>query len=165
DSLHGPAPGRAHVRAPRRVRHRVERGGTVGGRPWRHQPRRQTLCRLRGVRGRRGEAPELLPVQRRRTGRRLRDAPARPSGGDPHPAGGDHQLMAHTTTPPAATSADPRWQPVRWGSRLGTPVIGLDAHPMHRDGPAAWGAYLAYIAEHGHDALPPLSDDAVDFAL
>src|SRR5690554_1403069 len=74
--------------------------------------------------------------------------------------------MDLVTTPPGDTTADPRWQPVRVVARLATPVIGLDAHPMHLDGPVSWGAYLAYIAEHGHDALPPLSDNhAVDFAL
>src|SRR5690606_1102105 len=73
--------------------------------------------------------------------------------------------MDLVTTPPGDTTADPRWQPVRVVARLTTPVINLDSHPMHLDGPASWGAYLAYIAEHGHDALPPLSDDAVDFAL
>lgn len=74
--------------------------------------------------------------------------------------------MDLVTTPPGDTTADPRWQPVRVVARLATPVIGLDSHPMHLDGPVSWGAYLAYISEHGHDALPPLSDDhVVDFAL
>src|SRR5690606_25847067 len=100
--------------------------------------RRQTLCRLRGVRGRHGEAPELLPVQRRQTGRRLRRTPARPPGGDPRSPGGDHRLMDLVTTPPGDTTADPRWQPIRVVARLATPVIGLDSHPMHLDGPASW---------------------------
>src|SRR5690606_33932854 len=94
------------------------------------------------------------------------DAPARPSGGDPRSPGGDHRLMGLVTTPPGDTTAAPRWQPVRVVAHLATPVIGLDTHPMHLDGPAAWGAYRAYIAAHGHCSLPPLSDEhAVDFAL
>lgn len=74
-----------------------------------------------------------------------------------------HVLDPHTITD---TTGDPRWEPVRVVARLGEPVIGIDGHGMHLDGPVSWGAYQEWVAEHGHDALPAMSDNAaVDFAL
>lgn len=72
-------------------------------------------------------------------------------------------------TPGVMVTADldsPRWEPVRVTARLTEPVINLDAHPAHLDGPASWGAYLAYADVHGHGALPSMTDDAAaDFDL
>lgn len=64
------------------------------------------------------------------------------------------------------TIGDLRWEPVRVTARLAEPVLNLDAHPAHLDGPASWGAYLAYVDAHGHAALPPMTDHtAADFDL
>lgn len=64
------------------------------------------------------------------------------------------------------TTGDPSWVPVRVTARLAEPVLNLDAHPLHLDGPAAFGAYLAHTADHGACALPPFGPDScVDFAL
>ncbi|MBX6386623.1 MAG: hypothetical protein IRZ07_27220 [Microbispora sp.] len=74
--------------------------------------------------------------------------------------------MELITDPPGDTTADPRWQPVKVVAHLATPVINLDTHPMHLDGPVSWGAYIAYTAEYGHCALPPMSPtQVVDFTL
>lgn len=53
------------------------------------------------------------------------------------------------------TCGDGGWVPVTVTARLAEPVIGLDAHPCHLDGPAAWSAYLAWTDVHGHCSLPP----------
>lgn len=64
------------------------------------------------------------------------------------------------------TTSDPAWVPVRVTAHLAEPVINLDGHLAHLDGPAAWGAYMAYLSEHGHTALPPMrTGQVVDFAL
>lgn len=64
------------------------------------------------------------------------------------------------------TTGDPSWEPVRVTARLAEPVINIDGHPAHLDGPASWGAYLAYTDVHGYHSLPPMTDDtAVDFDL
>lgn len=64
------------------------------------------------------------------------------------------------------TISEPRWEPVCVTARLAEPVIHLDGHAAHLDGPASWGAYLAYVERHGHDALPAMTDDAAaDFDL
>lgn len=74
--------------------------------------------------------------------------------------------MRTLTRPPGDTTADLLWRPVVVVARLSTPAAGVDTHPLHLDGPASWGAYLAYIAEHGHGNLPPISgESAVDFSL
>lgn len=66
----------------------------------------------------------------------------------------------------ADTTADGAWAPVRVVAHLAEPVVNLDAHPAHLDGPAAFGAYLAYVAARGHHALPPMTSGSVaDFAL
>lgn len=73
----------------------------------------------------------------------------------------------HTiVSPPGDTTADPRWVPVKVVARLSTSVVDLDTHPPHLDGPLSWGAYQQYVAEHGHGALPPITDThATDFSL
>lgn len=64
------------------------------------------------------------------------------------------------------TTAAARWEPVKVTARLADPVINLDGHAMHLDGPASWGAYQAYLAEYGHGTLPPMtSRRAVDWPL
>ena len=64
------------------------------------------------------------------------------------------------------TTGDPGWVPVRVVARLAEPVINLDGHPAHLDGPAAWAAFEEYVAVHGHHSLPPMRHDtAVDFML
>lgn len=67
---------------------------------------------------------------------------------------------------PGDTTADPAWAPVVVTARLASAVVNADTHGLHLDGPAAWGAYLAYLDVHGHGALPPMTEEhAVDFAL
>lgn len=64
------------------------------------------------------------------------------------------------------TTGSPRWEPVRVTARLAEPVINLDVHRIHLDGPAAFSAYLGYVDVHGHHSLPPMRHgSAVDFAL
>lgn len=64
------------------------------------------------------------------------------------------------------TTAAPQWAAVAVTAHLTTPAVGLDAHPLHLDGPVSWGAYQQHLTEHGHASLPPMSDtQAVDFAL
>lgn len=74
-----------------------------------------------------------------------------------------------TLLDPAAvvdTTGAPLWAAVAVTARLATPAVGIDAHPLHLDGPASWGACQQHIAEHGHGSLPPMTDtQAVDFAL
>lgn len=70
------------------------------------------------------------------------------------------------STPVVDTTAAPQWAAVAVTAHLATPVIGLDTHPLHLDGPLSWGAYQQHLADHGHDSLPPMTDThAVDFAL
>lgn len=67
---------------------------------------------------------------------------------------------------PDDTTGDTRWQPVMVAATLATPAVGLDTHPLHLDGPAAWGAYQQYLHEAGHGKLPPASSEyAIDWAL
>ena len=64
------------------------------------------------------------------------------------------------------TTGDPRWAPVRVVAHLAEPVINLDGHPAHLDGPAAFGGWLAHLDVYGHHALPAMGRDSVaDFAL
>lgn len=64
------------------------------------------------------------------------------------------------------TTTDSRWTPVRVTAHLAEPIINLDGHACHLDGPAAFAAYLAYTDRHGHHSLPPMGrDSVVDFAL
>lgn len=65
----------------------------------------------------------------------------------------------------ADTTGDGAWTPVRVVAHLAEPVINLDAHRAHLDGPAAFGAWLQHVAEHGHDSLPPMGHSVVDFDL
>ncbi len=69
------------------------------------------------------------------------------------------------TGAPADTTGDPSWSPVVVTARLAAPAVGIDTHPMHLDGPLSWGAYQAYLHQHGHGTLPPLDQGPVDFAL
>lgn len=80
-------------------------------------------------------------------------------------AGADAGLIAPRSVTHSSVG-DPRWEPVRVTARLTEPVIHLDGHPAHLDGPASWGAYLAYVSAHGHGSLPAMTDDsALDFDL
>lgn len=69
------------------------------------------------------------------------------------------------TEAPGTSTADLSWSAVEVTARLATPAVGIDTHPMHLDGPASWGAYLAYTDQHGHAALPPIDQGPVDFDL
>lgn len=74
--------------------------------------------------------------------------------------------MDTISDPPGDTTTDPKWVPVVVVAHLSTAVVGFDTHPPHLDAPVSWGAYQAHRADHGVDALPPMTDDAaVDFAL
>lgn len=74
--------------------------------------------------------------------------------------------MDTITEPPGDTTTNTRFQPVQVTAHLSTAVINLDTHPPHLDAPVSWGAYQAYIATHGHNSLPPMTNEhAVDFAL
>ena len=64
------------------------------------------------------------------------------------------------------TTGSPRWVPVRVVAHLAEPVLNLAAAPIHLDGPAAFGGYLAHVSTHGHHTLPKMGrDSAVDFDL
>src|SRR5690606_30994329 len=125
--------------------------------------RRQTLHRLRLLR-RRGR-----PDRARRPGRaarRLRGAPARAPRHHHHPAQGRGGLTHVEPRTIVDTTTDSRWTHVRATAHLAEPIINLDGHACHLDGPAAFAAYLAYTDRHGHHSLPPMGrDSVVDFAL
>ena len=62
------------------------------------------------------------------------------------------------------TTADPRWEPMRVRAILAEPIVTYDGLLM-LDGPLAKGAYYAFVREHGRHALPPMSEEVVDFDL
>lgn len=63
------------------------------------------------------------------------------------------------------TRDDPRWQPMRVRAVLAEPVVTFGDEIM-LDGPLAKGAYMAWVREHGHHSLPPMTrDHATDFDL
>lgn len=65
------------------------------------------------------------------------------------------------------TTADPAWVPVTVTARLAEPAVAVEGNPLHLDGPAAWGAFLAWTGVHGRFSLPDPdeTDRPADFML
>lgn len=64
------------------------------------------------------------------------------------------------------TTRNPGMVPVRVEARMAEPVVGLDTNRLHLDGPLSQAGFAAYLDQHGHGHLPPMTPEfCVDFQL